>query len=480
MLSHVLRRLGFGASAADLASHAGLSPGALVDRLLDYERVPDDVDGRIGQGGHLGVANRETFSPNTSINDARQRWVFRMVHSRRPLQEKMALFWHNHFATGYTKVAGIVTAAHATKMMAGKSGEVPGGQRGQIETFRQLALGSFRDLLLEVARDPAMLVWLDGRQNTRQSPQENFARELMELFTMGVGTFTEADVRSAARVFTGWSLRLVGDRTDPATSYYEFVFNPNQHDPDAKDFSFRIPSVGGYSIPARAASQGQQDGVDLIDALARHPATADRLARKLYAFFVDEVHVPDEGTISAAAGAYLNGGLSIRAMLQRLLQSPQFLSAGARHTRYTWPAEFVARAIQETGWAGFSANATLTPMANMGQTLFEPRNVSGWPTGPAWFSTATTLARMNFASTLLASQRTAMLNEARAYGATPERLLDYLIARYQPAPLSGDAYGGLLEYLRDGSAWTGSDTQVSTKTVGLARLIVGSSEYQFS
>ncbi|MDP1568439.1 MAG: DUF1800 domain-containing protein [Vicinamibacterales bacterium] len=483
MIAHVLRRLGCGASAADLASYAGLSPTALINQLLDYERAPDDVDARIGQGGHLGVTptqRNEPFSPNTNLNDARQRWVFRLVHSRRPLQEKMALFWHNHFATGHSKVAAAVTPAQATKMMAGKPGEIPGSQRGQIETFRQMALGSFRDLLVEVARDPAMLVWLDGRQNTRQNPQENFARELMELFTMGVGTFTEDDVKSAARVFTGWSIRLVGDRADPATSYYEFVFNQGQHDTAAKDFSFPIPAVGGQSIPARAASQGQQDGVDLIDALARHPLTAARLARKLYAFFIDEVHAPDEGLIAAAASAYLGGNLSIRALLQRLLQAPQFLSGALTHTHYSWPAEFVARAIRETGAVGLSASNTLTPMANMGQALYEPRNVSGWATGPAWFSTATTLARMNFAATLMTSQKAALAAEARPHAATPERLLDYLVARYEPAPLSGDAYGGLLEYLRDGGAWTGSDAQVATKTAGLARLIIGSSEYQFS
>jgi uncharacterized protein (DUF1800 family) len=325
-----------------------------------------------------------------------------------------------------------------------------------------------------------MLIWLDGRQNTRQRPQDNFARELMELFTMGVGTFTEADVTSAARVFTGWSLRVVGDRTDPESSYYEFAFNAAQHDTGAKEFSFTIPAVGGRTIPARAASDGQQDGIDLIDALVRHPATASRLARKLYAYFIDEVHVPDEGLIAAAASAYLSSGLSIRAMLQRLLNSPQFLSPATQYTHYTWPAEYVVRAIRETGWSGVSANDALTPMANMGQQLFEPRTVAGWPTGPAWFSTATMLARTNFAATVMTRQRAALAGEVRAFGSSPERLLDAMLARFDPAPLSRDAYGGLLEYLRDGGAWTGSDAQLTVKAPGLARLIVGSAEYQFS
>ena len=163
-----------------------------------------------------------------------------MVHSRRPLQEKMALFWHNHFATAYSKVNGTVGSVHATKMMAGRPDQVVGNATGQYQKFRRFATGNFRELLIEMARDPAMLVWLDGRLNTRQRPQENFGREIMELFTLGVGNYTEADVVAAARVFTGWGLQLAGDRATPETSYYEFVYNAGNHDPTAKTFTFPI------------------------------------------------------------------------------------------------------------------------------------------------------------------------------------------------------------------------------------------------
>src|SRR5918992_1524522 len=191
MLEHVLRRMGFGASATDLSTFSDMSLGSVVNHLLDYERQPDTIDQQIGQAAYLGVTARGgPFSPNTLINDARQRELFRMVHSLRPLQEKMALFWHNHFATVYSKVSGTFGGVHATKMMAGKQGEIAGGQRGQYDLFRQHATGNFRDLLIEVAKDPAMLVWLDGRLNTRQRPQENFAREVMELFTFGLGHYT--------------------------------------------------------------------------------------------------------------------------------------------------------------------------------------------------------------------------------------------------------------------------------------------------
>ncbi len=211
-IHHLLRRAGFGAGADDLRAAANRSYGGVVEDLLEYQRQPDDVDTKIGQAAYSGVTARGEFSPNTVIDDARQRWMFRMIHSARPLQEKMALFWHNHFATGYSKVAGFGGSIQGTKMMALKAGALPGPQ-GQVETFRQLALGSFRDLLIEMARDPAMLVWLDGRTNTRARPQENFGREVMELFTFGIGNYSEQDVYAAARVFTGWNLRLVGGRS---------------------------------------------------------------------------------------------------------------------------------------------------------------------------------------------------------------------------------------------------------------------------
>src|SRR5687768_14916461 len=212
MLEHVLRRIGFGASANDLARYSGQSLGSVIDTLLNYEQASDNVEDNIGKPEFIAVTTRGQFAPNTAINDARQRELFRMVHSERPLQEKMALFWHNHFATAYSKVAGTYGSVHGAKLMAGRPDQVAGTQRGQYQLFRNYATGNFRELLVEVARDPAMLVWLDGRLNTRARPQENFGREIMELFTIGLGTYTEQDVYAAARVFTGWSLRLAGDR----------------------------------------------------------------------------------------------------------------------------------------------------------------------------------------------------------------------------------------------------------------------------
>ena len=480
MQEHILRRMGFGASPDDLAFFADFTPAQLIDELLNYAEAPAGVDALIGHPAHASVTVRGTFSPDTVINDARQRWLFRMIHTRQPLQEKMALFWHQHFATAYSKVAGTFGSIHATKMM--DAVRQPNGTRGQIQLFRDMATGNFRDLLIEVAKDPAMLVWLDGRTNTRTRPQENFARELMELFTTGIGHYTEADVQAAARVFTGWNLELVvvNNRTDEVNSYYRSIYNPAQHDTDAKTFTFAIYPDGGRTIPARSSAQGGQDGVDLIEALARHPATADRLARRLYAFFINDVDAPDEGLIRQVAEAYRTSGTySIHAMLRRLLHSPQFLSSTHVYQRYSWPVEYVVRAVKETGWRGFSVDAAITPLVNMGQSLYEPPDVNGWATGPRWFSTSSMLARLNFASTLATNQRANLVRDAQPFRSSPERVLEHLLSRHQTPGFSSDGYSALHDYLRSGIRWTGTDAQLNAKVPGAVRLLLGSAEYQF-
>jgi uncharacterized protein (DUF1800 family) len=477
-IQHLLRRAGFGASGDDLRVAADRSIGGLLEDLIEYERQPDDVDARIGQAAYSGVTARGEFSPNTVIDDARQRWMFRMIHTQRPLQEKMALFWHNHFATAYTKVAGFAGPIQGTKMMALKSGALPGPQ-GQIETFRQFALGSFRDLLIEVAKDPAMLVWLDGRTNTRARPQENFGREVMELFTFGLGNYGEQDVYAAARVFTGWNLRLVGARTDDPNAYYEFIYNANQHETTAKAFSFPIYADGGRVIPARAAAAGMQDGIDLLTALARHPQTARRLAARFWGFFVSEAGAPDRAFVEDVADVYLRNDTQIKPVVAYILRSRWFNDPANIFARYSWPAEFVARSVKEVGWNGFSVDLTRTPLTNMGQTLFEPPDVAGWELGQGWFSTGAMLARMNFASALAANQKFNLARDAAVAKGSPEQVAAYFTDRLTAAPFDAAPYGELAAYLRAGGTWTGSDTQLQSKAAGLVRLIVGSGEYQF-
>jgi uncharacterized protein (DUF1800 family) len=477
-LEHVLRRMAFGASTQDLQRFSGWAVGHVIEYLLNYEQESDDVDGFIGNPEFVSITTRGQFAPNTVIADAQQRELFRMVHSRRPLQEKMALFWHNHFATAYSKINGTFGSVHATKMMAGRPDQVAGGMTGQYQKFRRFATGNFRELLIEMARDPAILVWLDGRLNTRTRPQENFGREIMELFSLGVGHYTEADVVAAARVFTGWGLQLSGDRATADTSYYEFAYNGNNHDTTAKTFTFPIYPDGNTTIPARAAAQGMQDGFDLIAALARHPATAHRIARKLWAFFVSEMVEPDDASVSALANAFMQNDGNIKPVLRQLFASEAFLRA--EFQRYSWPVEFVVRSIKETGWNGFSIDTARTPLTNMGQQLYEPPDVNGWALGPEWFSTSSMLSRMNFAATLMGNQKFNLGRELQNYRQSADRVLDYMLNHYTYAPIAPDVYNAMLEYARSGATWPASDGLLNNKGAGLARLIVASSEYQFN
>lgn len=476
-VQHLLRRAGFGASEMEIDTFARMSPSAAVNYLVDYEGRPDDVDGRIGRPDHAQVNSRELFSPDLNIDDARQRWLFRMIHTRRPLQEKMALFWHNHFATAYSKLNSDSGAMQAAKMMAYTPAAVR-GPMGQIELFRQNALGNFRDLLVKVAQDAAMLVWLDGKSNTAARPQENFGREVMELFTVGVGHYTEPDVYAAARVFTGWNLRRSeGYAKNDPNAYQAFGYSADDHDTGAKTFSFPIAN-GSRTIPERGAAAGMQDGIDLITALATHPETARRLARKFWNFFVSEVHEPDPQFVSAAAAIYLQGGTEIRPLVRFVLTSPWFRDPSVRFARYAWPPELVARAIKEVGWEGFSLDKAKTPLANMGMLLFEPPDVGGWPTGGAWFSTATMLARSNFAAALVSSQKAQLAAAVAAAGQTASGLLAVMLDRITPAPLDPNPQQVLATYLAAGGPWSGSQDQLETRAAGLARLLVGSAEYQ--
>jgi uncharacterized protein (DUF1800 family) len=480
-IDHLLRRAGFGVSAADVSTYKGMALGVAIDHLVEYEGRPDDVDARIGRPDHVKVTTKDLFAPDIDIDDARQRWMFRVIHSRRPLQEKMALFWHNHFATAYSKLAAKAGTVQGAKMLAHKPGVLRGPQ-GQIELFRQYALGNYRELLVEVAKDPAMLIWLDSDSNSKAKPQENFGREVMELFTVGVGHYTEPDVYAAARVFTGWNLRPSDNYTDDEygdlNAYQEFVYFPDRHETSEKTFSFPVYANGSHTIPARDASEGMQDGIDLIAALAIHPETARRLARKFWEFFVSEIAPPDPAFIESTAAVYLQNDTEIKPVIRHVLSSGWFNDPATYFARYSWPVEFVGRAIREVGWQNLTLDRIRSPLANMGQLLYEPPNVGGWPLGTGWFSTGTMLARMNFAATLASNQKAFLAAGLRTRSQSPQTLLNSMLDRITPAPFDSGPREALLAYLASAGAWTGTGEQLNTRASGLARLLVGSSEYQ--
>ena len=212
--------------------------------------------------------------------------------------------------------------------------------------------------------------------------------------------------------------------------------------------------------------------------MATHPKTAERLARKLWNYFVTDAFDPDPDFLRGAASIYLVNQTRMEPVIRYVMQSRWFQNPGNWFSRYSWPVEFAVRSLKEVGYTGYSVDRMRAPLAAMGQVLFEPPDVNGWELGKGWFSTGAMLARMNFASEIAANQRFNLATEATAAKESPEKMVEFFLDRLSAAPFDDGPLGELHAYLRAGGAWTGSTAQLNTKSAGLSRLIVGSAEYQ--
>jgi hypothetical protein len=346
---HLYRWAAFGASLPEL--HAAVRAGqpATLDRLLRGEPGTEGRDRVVAAAGD-NIARRGDPAA------LRSWWLYVMRHGGHPLREKLTLFWHNHFATSVAKV------------------QRPVPMFNQNQLLRRHALGRFRPLLVDISHDPAMLVWLDSDSNVKGRPNENYARELMELFTLGVGNYTERDVREAARAFTGWHVE--GD---------EFAFDADEHDDGVK------------TVLGRAGNWG---GDDVVGILLGRPAAARFLVRKLYRLFISEAASPPDALLEPLADSFRKSDYDIGALVKTLLGSRHFHSAHAYRQRIKDPVEFVLGAVQAL-WDGPVAPTTFVPeLEAIGQALFAPPNVKGWPGGRSWLNTATVVARHRFAQGL--------------------------------------------------------------------------------
>ena len=368
-LAHLLRRAGFGARPGEWARYQKLGLQNATQSLLHPEQTPDNLEALSQEIGG-------DYVDYNDINSVRQWWMYRMIHTRRPLEEKMTLFWHHHFATAIYKVD------NSNRMWA------------QNQTFRRYGMGSFRTLLQSIARDPAMLVWLDGRDNHVGRANENFAREVMELFTLGVdGSYSEKDVQEAARSFTGWQ---GGDGPGG------FIYNPGAHDDGEK-------TVLGQT--------GNWHADDVCDILARHPQTARFLTAKLFRFFVGIE--PSKNDIDKLSKVYLENQFHIGAVLEAIFTSDIFYSEAARFAKIKSPVEFCVMTIRATNAPLSAARDLSRALANMGQDLFNPPNVKGWSEGRNWINSRTLLARVNFASQLTDEMKNRVSLEDRLRAMAP-------------------------------------------------------------
>lgn len=442
LIAHLLRRAGFGGNTADIDAYTALGFEGAVDRLINYQGVDDS---RVEQA----VATLRSSNPASS-NQKHPEYgnpqveiatlLVRMLNTKRPLQEKMTFFWHGHFTSS------IVDVKFASLMSA------------QNNLFRQNALSTdFKAFTKLVARDPAMLIYLNNDENRKGAPNENWARELMELFVLGIGNYTEDDVKQAARAFTGWTI-------DKAAG--KFVFRPQQHDADSKTFM---------------GVTGNLNGDDIIDIIFGQPPHAKFMARELFRFFVYDD--PDEATVARFADIYAKSGLSIKELMRQMLLSPEFRSDKAFYALIKSPGEYCVGALK-----ALSANITdlktlngvSAAMATQGQQLWNPPNVGGWPGMRNWINSTTFFNRANFAQGIVNidnNMTTDPVEIAKADGkTTPADIVDHfleILLQVDPTPGYRDSlltYAGSFRDAKDADG----------KIRGIVRLIMSSPDYQMN
>ena len=471
LLAHLLRRAGFGATRDELEAYAAKGYEATVDELLHPENAPPALD-------DMDLIKRYHVDENNLliVDSCQTYWLYRMINTRRPLEEKLTLFWHGVFATGYTKL------------------NQPKAILRQIEMFRRYGLGSFRDLLVRVSRDPAMIFWLDNKDNHKDGVNENYGRELLELFSMGVGNYSEDDVRQASQAFTGWTMRnasLHAARVsrDSVWPYgrldWQFEYRPDDHDAGEKTF---LGETSAF------------DGTDIIDIICQRPETARFVSRHLYNFFVaDEPQVPawqtvpprDPAAIETLMEVFAESGFEIRSVLRVLFNSDFFKEA--TFARVKSPAELVAGTARLAGThrspdvddIELALNTT-----NMGQSLLDPPSVEGWHTGKEWISTAGLVQRVNFAvdqfSDVDRPGVRSIVERVKAQGAgmSPRRLVETCLDLIGPVSVSAETMEELLTHAAGGGEvrfGTEEEDRISADRVKeLLQLMVSTREYQMA
>lgn len=373
--AHLLRRAGFGGTPAEARDWAELGVDGAVDRLVDWDKTPDptpDPEWAKPDPGLLELRREmRTLSEmerraklqeiqrthRQNLQDLRRWWLERMRTGPRPLQEKLTLFWHGHFATSVQKV------------------REPYFMWRQNDLFRRLGAGKFRDLLLEVGRDPAMLIWLDGMQSRKGTPNENYGRELLELFTLGEGHYSEDDIKAAARAFTGWTVNRFRQ---------EAVFQIEQHDGGRKTF---------------LGIAGNLKDEDIVEQILKQRQCARFLAAKLWTFFAYER--PEPALTEALADVLVRADYEIRPLLRTLFRSAEFYGPRALGTQIKSPVQWLIGTLRIFGVRQFPDRSAVGLLNQLGQHLFEPPSVKGWDGGRAWISTNTLLLRQNAAHLLL-------------------------------------------------------------------------------
>lgn len=417
LMAHLMRRAGFGAQYDELQDRATKGYEATLEELLNPNEQSNGLE--------LDVAERYFIEWNHFTRGVPEYFAWRMINSKNQLEEKMLLFWQGILCTSDSKVQNYVVSYT------------------ELEMFRRFGMGSFRDLLVEISKDPAMVYFLDNCLSHKDAINENYGRELLELFSMGVGmdgqfNYTEDDVKECSRAFTGWTIA----NSVPGQPYgrYDarFVYNPGDHDDGMKTF---------------LGETGRFNGEDVVDIIVKQPATARFLSRHLYSFFVaDEAQVPswmetppqDPDTIKMLEDEYFRSGYNVRSMLRVLFNSNAFKDS--RFSKIKSPVETVIGTLRLIGdWTtpkpGFEP--IFDEMKHMGQELFNPPSVEGWHTGREWIDGGTLVQRINFTSDRVGDTSyigiQSLVDRLRSEGLvmSPQGLIDgclRLLGHYELAP----------------------------------------------
>ena len=464
LIAHLARRAGFGATPEELDRYEEIGYQALVEEFLNPQNpqhVPDDLIFRRHVDLHTMQGHNAAY------------WAYRLISTQCPLEEKMALFWHGVFATGEGKLNNL------------------GSLTNQIGTFRRCGLGRFDDLLIELSKDPAMIIWLDNHTNHKDSINENYGREILELFSMGVGNYTEDDIKECSRAFTGWTVRngeymAMMAQKDSIWPYgrilWHHEFRDHDHDDGTKTF---------------LGEDGDFNGEDVVRIICEQPATARFVSRHLYNFFVaDEVPVPqwldtpplDPDAIDTLAAAYEEHDHDIRSVLRVLFNSEFFKEA--RFRRVKSPTEVIVGTLRKTGEYAVpngGDNGIFMVMEEagfMGQKLLDPPSVEGWHTGEEWITSGSLVDRVNFAAQRLGDTSKPGVKRLvnRVTGASdssnPAELVEACLDALGPLDISDDTMSLLVEVASRGIEAEPTGRASQDLILSMFKLIVSSREYQ--
>ena len=475
--AHLMNRAGFGGSPAEIESLRQMGLAGAVSWFVDYEKIADptpapdwahpDPEVLERREAIRNAADPETKrmlqqqqnqDENAQMADLRYWWVRRMALGPRPFQEKMTLFWHGHFATSYEKV------------------RMPYFLWLQNETFRQNATGNFNHLLIAAAEDPAMLNYLDGARSNKNGPNENFAREVMELFTLGEGHYTEQDIQQAAKAYTGWGF---------AKDRLHYEYHPGNHDAGPKTIFGQTDNFSGE---------------DVLNLICRKPECAQFITRKLWRFFAEDQ--PPPPVVDALAAEFRSHDLDLKHLMTVIFSSHEFYAPGVIRSQIKSPVQWLIASTHQLQSPLPTQPMSLVMLNQLGEELFQPPNVKGWDGGIAWITTNNLLDRYNFAAALVEGDRIplpglmgeirGLINSTAEDGLTqitpvdvmslfsamdlsdPISFLDALQARFLNAELKSNRLDSLSEFLKSRSPLEESDIRKAI------RLIMCTPEYQLA